>query len=75
MSSRLSLVREKKENGYQFHIYSKTLDEDICAALIDICTCFMRHSQIFGKVNSFLRPVLDIFIFCNLIVGWWGDGY
>ena len=27
----------------------------------------------FDKINSFLKPVLNIFILCNLIVGW-GEG-
>ena len=30
----------------------------------------MRHSQSFDKIDSFLKPVLDILILCNLIVGW-----
>ena len=29
----------------------------------------MRHSQSFDKIDSFLKPVLDISIFCNLMVG------
>ena len=30
----------------------------------------MRHSQNFDRIDSVLKPVLDIFILCNLIVGW-----
>ena len=33
----------------------------------------MRHSQNFDKINSFRKPVLNIFIVGNLIVGW-GEG-
>ena len=33
----------------------------------------MRHSQSFDKIDSFLKPVLNILILCNLIVGW-GEG-
>ena len=33
----------------------------------------MRHSQSFDKIDSFLNPVLNILIPCNLIVGW-GEG-
>ena len=33
----------------------------------------MRHSQGFDKIDSFLKPVLNILILCNLIVGW-GEG-
>ena len=29
----------------------------------------MRHSQSFDKIDSFLKPVLNILILCNLIVG------
>ena len=32
--------------------------------------CHMRHSQNLGKIDSFLKPVLNTFIFCILIVGW-----
>ena len=31
---------------------------------------YMLYSQVFNKINSFLKPVLDIFIFRNFIVGW-----
>ena len=34
----------------------------------------MRHSQNFRKIDSFLEPVLGVFIPSNLIVGW-GEGY
>ena len=30
----------------------------------------MRHSQSFDKIDSFLKPVLNIFILRNLFVGW-----
>ena len=30
----------------------------------------MRHSHNFDKIDSFLKPVLDIFILRNLTVGW-----
>ena len=30
----------------------------------------MRHSQNFDKIDSFLKPVLNIFILGNYIVGW-----
>ena len=30
----------------------------------------MRHSQNFDKIDSFLKPVLNICILINLIVGW-----
>ena len=33
----------------------------------------MHHSQRFGKIDRFLKPVLNILILCNLIVGW-GEG-
>ena len=33
----------------------------------------MRHFQNFGKINVFLKPVLNILIPVNLIVGW-GEG-
>ena len=33
----------------------------------------MRHSKNFDKIDSFLKPVLNIFILGNLIVGW-GEG-
>ena len=32
--------------------------------------CHMRYSQRFEKIDSFLKPVLNIFILPNLIVGW-----
>ena len=32
--------------------------------------CHMRHSHHFDKIDSFLNFVLDIFILCNLTVGW-----
>ena len=32
--------------------------------------CHMRHYQDFDKIDSFLRSVLNIFILCNLNVGW-----
>ena len=34
----------------------------------------MRFFQNFDKINSFLKPVLNIFILGNLIVGW-GEGF
>ena len=30
---------------------------------------YMCHSQIFGKIESFLKPILKIFILRNLILG------
>ena len=35
----------------------------------------MRHNDAnsFYKIDSFLKPVLNILILCNLIVGW-GEG-
>ena len=30
----------------------------------------MRHSQNFHKIDSFLEPVLNILILCNVIVRW-----
>ena len=33
----------------------------------------MHHSQSFDKIDSFLKPVLNILILCNLIVVW-GEG-
>ena len=30
----------------------------------------MRHYQSFDKINSFLKPALNIFILCNLIIEW-----
>ena len=33
----------------------------------------MRHSQSFEKIDSFLKPVLNILILWNLIEGW-GEG-
>ena len=33
----------------------------------------MCHSKNFDKIDSFLKPVLNIFILGNLIVGW-GEG-
>ena len=30
----------------------------------------MRHYQSFDKIDSFLKPVLNILILWNLIVGW-----
>ena len=33
-------------------------------------TYHMHHSQNFDKIDSFLKPALNIFILCNLIVGW-----
>ena len=30
----------------------------------------MRYSQNFHKIDSFLEPVLNILILCNVIVGW-----
>ena len=30
----------------------------------------MRHSQNFDRIDGFLKPDFDIFIFRNLIVGW-----
>ena len=32
--------------------------------------CQMRHFQNFCKIDSFLKPVLNILIIGNLIVGW-----
>ena len=32
--------------------------------------CHRHHPQIFDKIDSFLKPVLSIFILCNLILGW-----
>ena len=34
--------------------------------------CHLRHSQNFNKIDSFLKPVLNICILGNLIVGWGG---
>ena len=36
--------------------------------------CHMRHSQILDKIDSFLKPVLNIFILCNVIVEWGRGG-
>ena len=33
----------------------------------------MRHFQNFDKIDNFLKPVLNILILGNLIVGW-GEG-
>ena len=33
----------------------------------------MRHSQSFDKIDTFLKPLLNILILCNLISGW-GEG-
>ena len=33
----------------------------------------MHHFQSFDKIDIFLKPVLNILILCNLIVGW-GEG-
>ena len=33
----------------------------------------MRHSQSFDKIDTFLKPLLNILILCNLIAGW-GEG-
>ena len=30
----------------------------------------MCHSQNFDKINNFVKPVLNILIPCNVIVGW-----
>ena len=30
----------------------------------------LRHSQSFDKIDSFVKPVLNILILCNLIEGW-----
>ena len=35
-------------------------------------SCHLRHSQNFDKIDSFLKPVLNICILGNLIVGWGG---
>ena len=35
--------------------------------------CHLHHFRNFDKINSFLKPVLNIFILSNLIVGW-GEG-
>ena len=35
--------------------------------------CHMRHSQNFDKIDSFLKPVLNIFIPCNLMQAGGGD--
>ena len=32
--------------------------------------CYMRHFQNFGKIDSYLKSVLQILILRNLIVGW-----
>ena len=32
--------------------------------------CHVRHSQNFGKIDSFLKPVLNIFIVGNIFVEW-----
>ena len=34
--------------------------------------CRMRHSQNFDKIDSLLKPVLNIYVLGNLIVGWGG---
>ena len=34
---------------------------------------FVRHFQTFQKIDSFLKPFLNILILGNLIVGW-GEG-
>ena len=34
----------------------------------------MLYFQNFDKIDSFLKPVLNIFILVNLIVGW-GEGF
>ena len=36
--------------------------------------CRMRHSQNFDKIDSLLKPVLNIYVLGNLIVGWGGGG-
>ena len=35
-------------------------------------SCHLRHSQNFDKIDSFLKPVFNICILGNLIVGWGG---
>ena len=35
-----------------------------------ITPCHLRHSQNFDKIDSFLKPVLNVFILHNSIVGW-----
>ena len=32
----------------------------------------MHHSQSFDKIDSLLKPVLNMLILCNLILGWGG---
>ena len=36
----------------------------------DPLPCHLRHSQNFNKIDSFQKPVLNICILGNLIVGW-----
>ena len=33
-------------------------------------SCYIRHSQNFDKIDSFLKPVLNTCILGNIIVGW-----
>ena len=40
--------------------------------MIPPASCHMRQSQNFGKIDIFLKPVLNIYILGNLIVGWSG---
>ena len=32
--------------------------------------CYMCYSWNFYKIHSFLKPVLNIIVFCKIIVGW-----
>ena len=43
--------------------------------MISPAPCHMPPSQNFDKIDSFLMPVLNIFILGNLIVGWGGASY
>ena len=29
----------------------------------------MRHSKNFDKIDSFLKPILNVIVFCNVIAG------
>ena len=37
---------------------------------LHLTPCYMYHSQNFNKIDSFLKSVLNICIFGDLIVGW-----
>ena len=62
-----SLIRGESHINFRTHCVALCHND---ANKMTLHPLHMRHSQIFDKIDSFLKPVLNIFILRNLILGW-----